>query len=138
MKPEKQKYDFMEGHIDGHAALIEDENGQLALVVADSYSHQGNHTRKLIRGAAEAIGAEMKEVYDYNLPPLAFNLVQFEDRSIAITNSEARDLEVTLAMLVGKDKVFTTEVPLVKIPELTCGGIRCLTNIISPTFSTNF
>ncbi|MDP2585997.1 MAG: hypothetical protein Q8P29_03900 [Candidatus Levybacteria bacterium] len=128
--PKKQRHDFKENHLDGHSGLIEDKNGQLALVVAHSYSHQGNGTRKLIIRACESIDAQIVEVDDRNLPPLPFNFEQFEDRSIAVTNSEARDLEVTLMNLAGEDKVFKTDVPLVKIPRLTCGGIRCLTNII--------
>jgi hypothetical protein len=121
--PVKQKYDFKENHIEG-------ENGQLYLVVADSYSRQGGHTRSSISQACDSVEVEIVEVDDKNLPPLAFNLVQFDDRSIAMTTSEARDLDVTLSWLVGKGKIFTTEIPLVQIPNLTCGGIRCLSNII--------
>ncbi|MBI4089202.1 MAG: hypothetical protein HY424_00685 [Candidatus Levybacteria bacterium] len=130
--PREQKHDFKEDHIDGHATLIEGQSGKLSLIVADSYSRQGNHTRRMIREACEFVGVKMVEVDDSNLPPLALNLIQFEDRSIAMTNSEAYDLELTLVNMLGRDKVFTTDVPLVKIPHLTCAGIRCLTNIIPP------
>ena len=130
VNPVKQKYGFMNEHIDGHASLIKDKDDNLALVVADSYLRQGNDTYKNIKTACKATGAEIVEVDDRNLPPLAFNLLQFEDKSIAVTNSVARDLEVTLHDLVGRDKVFMTEVPITYIPKLARGGIRCLTNAI--------
>ncbi|KKQ29389.1 MAG: hypothetical protein A3H17_00400 [Candidatus Levybacteria bacterium RIFCSPLOWO2_12_FULL_37_14] len=131
----KQSYKFTELHIDGHSALIEDKNGTLVLLVTDSYSHQGHDTRKFIRQAAETAEARMVEVDDRKLPPLALNLIQFEDRSIAFTNSEARDLEVTLSELVGSDKIFTTEIPLIELPKHALGGMRCLTNILPPALN---
>jgi hypothetical protein len=136
--PTKQKYDFKETHFDGHTSLIKDKNDNLALVVADSYSRQGNDARKLIRRGCETIGAKMVEVDDRQLPPLAFNFLQFEDKSIAMTISEARDLKLTLGNLVGNDKVFTTELPLIYIPKLTVGSIRCLTNIIPSWILTKY
>lgn len=130
VNPSKQKYDLKKDHIDGHASLIEDKNGELVLLVADSYSHQGSKARDTIRRGAEAINARMVEVADANLPPLAFNLLQFEDGSVALTDSEAQDLTLTLSGLVGPNKVFTTDIPIQNIPSSTCGGIRCLTNTI--------
>jgi hypothetical protein len=132
----KQNYRFEESHIDGHSALIEDKNGDLVLLVADSYSHQGNGARKLIKQAADTVGARMIEIDDRNLPPLALNLIQFEDGSIAFTNSEAKDLEITLAELVGNNKLFKTKIPLIAVPRLSSGGMRCLTNILPPALNT--
>lgn len=133
----KQKYDFKEDHIDGHANLLEDKNGELVLLVTDSYSKQGGSTRKNLRRTAEMIGAKLVEVEDTNLPPLPLNFLQFEDRSIAVSNSQAQDLIITLSYLVGQDKVFRTDVPLRTIPKLAGGGIRCLTNIIPPMQNLN-
>jgi hypothetical protein len=135
--PAKQKYGFVENHIDGHAALIKGRNSQLVLVVADSYCRQGDGTKKLIRRACETINAEMVEVDDHNLPPLAFNILQLEDNSTVMTSAQAKDLEFTLSCVVGADKVFTTEIPLIYIPGRTGGGIRCLTNLIPSRILNN-
>jgi hypothetical protein len=125
----KQKNLFHEEHVDGHATLVEYVGGRLALVVASSYISQGEGAKKQIKKAADKIGAKLFEVDDRILPPLAFNLLQFEDRSIAMT-SGAKTLETILASIVGKDKIFTTKYPIENIPKLHWGGIRCLTNII--------
>lgn len=130
--PSKQQFEFKEDHVDGHASLIEDKTGKLILVVAESYSRQGAGTRKLIRQAANSVEAELVEVYDKNLPPLAFNFIQFDDMTIALGSAEAKDLELTLGILVGPDRVLTTEDPLRLIPSVAFGGIRCLTNVIPP------
>lgn len=129
--PDKQKHDwFNESHIDGHAALIVDKDGKLRLLVAESYSRQGNKTREKIRFAADSIGAEMEEIDDTSLPPLALNLIQFEDRSVVVTRGETNDLTFVLASLLGKDKVFQTSIPLVRIPSILARGIRCMTNTL--------
>lgn len=130
--PVKQKFKFIENHIDGHASLLEDKNGELALVVADSYSRQGKKTLKKLRNAAEIIEATLHEVDDQALPPLALNLIQFNDRSVVVTKADRKDLEFTLSFIVGPDKIFTTPIPIQLIPELANGGIRCLTNVLLP------
>lgn len=125
----KQRYEFKEDHIDGHAALITDTSGEPHLLVAQSYSRQGNDTRKKIFFAAETIGAKVIEIDDRNLPPLPLNLVQFDDTSVLVSRGMTNDLTIPLQFLVGKDKVFATEVPIIEIPHMT-GSIRCLVNII--------
>ncbi len=133
VNPSKQKYkNFPEEHLDCHACLIEGDDSKLYLVVADSYSRQGKGTRKKIRLAAETVEAEMVEIDDRNLPPFALNLIQFEDNSILMTDSEAKDLEYTLVGLVDRNRVYTTDIPIELIPRLTGGGIYCLTNTLSP------
>jgi len=126
----KQGFDFTGSHIDGHASLIKDKNNKLALVVADSYFRQGNDSQRLIKKASKAINAQLIEVDDRNLPPLAFNMLQFEDKSVAMTGSVSKNLEAVISDLVGKNKVFTTGIPLTCVPKLSWGGIRCLTNTI--------
>lgn len=128
--PLKQKFEFNESHIDGHAALIVDKDNNLRLLVADSYSRQGNGTRKKINFAAETIGAEITEIDDTNLPPLALNLVQFEDKSVIVSGSETNDLVFPLALMLGGEKVLTTPVPMIEIPRFFFGGIRCMTNVL--------
>ena len=130
----KQKYEFNEAHIDGHAALIVDKNQRLQLLVAESYSRQGNGTRKDITRAAEAIGAGVFEIDDRNLVPLSLNLVQFEDGTIIVSKGQSNDLIFVLQNMVGEDKVLITEVPIVQIPQFLFGSIRCLINIIPKSF----
>lgn len=129
--PYEQRYGIIEDHIDGHASLIENKEGGLSLVVGDSYSRQGRGTLKRIKAAADYIEADLVEVDDRSLPPLAFNLVQFNDRSVVVTGAEMNDLRFTLAELVGGERVFTTPIPIEQIPTVAKGGIRCLTNTLS-------
>jgi hypothetical protein len=136
--PSKQKHEFRADHIDGHASLIKDKDDKLTLVVADSYSRQGNDAMKFIREGCSTIGAKIVGVDDQYLPPLAFNLLQFEDKSIAMASALFRDLEVTLSGLVGGDKVFMTDTPITYIPKLAHGGIRCLTNTIPSWVINNY
>jgi hypothetical protein len=132
----KQKNRFHKEHIDGHTTLVEYAGNRLALVVAKSYIYQGGGSEKQIKKAADKIGAKLFEVDDKNLPPLAFNLLQFADRSIAMT-SGAKILETILASIVGKEKVFTTRYPIENIPKHHWGSIRCLTNIILSQYINN-
>lgn len=128
--PEKQGFKYAPYHIDGHAALIADKENKLHLLVSDSYSRQGNGTRKKIRFAAETIGAEIFEIDDRNLPPLALNFIQFEDKTILVSKGETDDLTFVLRGLIGEDKVLITKKPIVAIPESLSGGIRCMTNTL--------
>ncbi len=128
--PSKQGYKFNEDHIDGHAALILDKNGRLRLLITDSYSRQGNGTRKKIRFAAETIGAEIFEIDDRNLPPLVLNFIQFEDRSVVVTEGETRDLTWVLEGMLSNEKVLITDKPIVNIPLSLQGSIRCMTAIV--------
>ena len=100
------------------------------MVVAKSYAFQGGGTRKVIGEAANAINAEVVEVNDERFPPMALNMLQFADRSIGVTSTETGELENELAIIVGREKVFTTPVPIQLIPEASGGGIRCLTNLV--------
>lgn len=130
-KPDpNSKYD--EDHLDCHASLLEDKKGELVLLVAKSYAFQGKKTRKQLREACERTHVRIIEIDDSLLPPLALNMLQFKDRSVAVTADPSNTLTDILTDIVGKDKVFPTEVPLVQIPLLAGGGIRCLTNEIPP------
>ena len=129
--PNKQKYVFInESHIDCHAALIIDPSGKLHLLVAESYSRQGNGTRKRIRFAADTIGAKVFEVDDRNLPPLALNFIQLADKTAIVTGSETADLTFVLDNILGANNVRVTSVPLLAIPAMLAGSIRCMTNTI--------
>lgn len=128
--PEKQTLAPHHTHIDTHADLIVDKDDNLQLLVAESYSRQGHGTRKRIRFAAETIGAETFEVDDRNLPPFALNFIQFADKSVVVTNSQNSDLILTLQLMLGEEKVITPHVPLVKIPSVLGGSIRCMVNTI--------
>ncbi len=125
----KQEYVFNEEHIDGHVTLIENDMGNMYLLVAKSYARQGGGTGKQLRIASETVGAELIEIEDGGLPPLAFNLLQFEDGAIAMTDG-AKELEEAAAQIMGKERVFSTRSPLEIIPSMTRGGIRCLTNLV--------
>lgn len=131
----KQNYKLVDMHIDGHSALIKDKNGDLVLLVANSYFYQRKGTGELIMQAANMVEAKVVVVDDSRLPPLALNLIQFEDGSIAFTNSDAPDLEYTLASLVGDDKIFKTAIPITTLPSRALGGMRCLTNILPPSLN---
>jgi len=129
----RQKYEFTSHHNDGHAALIVDKYGRLDLLAAISYTRQGDGTRKKIRGSVGTVGAELYEVDDRNLPPLALNFFQFADKTVLISESENRDLIQLLQDLVGRDKVIITDKPIIEIPKLLFGSIRCMIN----TFPNN-
>lgn len=118
---------FARAHIDGHVALIEDIKGILTLLVAESYYQAAGARRQSITKAALLIGADKVVINDKNLPPLAFNLVQFHDGSVAMT-SKADDLEEIIRELVGEKFIHTTRIPLVEFPNRAKSGLRCLSN----------
>ncbi len=126
--PKKQTYGFMKDHIDGHANLVEKPDGSLVLLVAESYMSQGRGTRQSILAASKAINAELEEITDRDLPALPMNFIQLDNGEVILSGSEAKDLELTLSLILGKDKVFTTKESLEFIPRLAGGSIRCLTN----------
>ena len=121
-------------HIDGHATLITDRQGCLRLLIARSYAYQGGKTLGNIQRAADTIGARITIVDDTNLPPLPLNLVQFNDGTIFATKTRDGSLEEALADSVGSEHVLTTEVPIVVLPKITYGSIRCMTNVVPQSF----
>lgn len=129
-KQAKDKREFVPGHIDGHASLIQDRSGNPHLLYAKSYSRQGSGTSKSLRSTAEMIGAEPIEINDTGLPHLAFNLVQLPDGSVVMTSSnDSKELEDAVMNIVGEDQTVTTKIPVSQIPVITGAGIRCMTNI---------
>ncbi len=131
--PDKQEWDFNweQNHIDGHNSLIEDRNGGMNLLVAKSYFDQSKDTRKGLEYSTDSVGAKLWVVDDEHLPPLAFNLEQFLDGTVAMTKG-AQALEQVVTELVGPEKVRTTSTQLWYIPGEGQGGIRCITNILPP------
>lgn len=124
---------FVATHVDGQANLIEAQDGDLVLLIAQSYENQDQgETAAATELAAERVGARKIVVDDSKLPPLSLNFVQFDDLSIAMT-AGAPKLEELLRGLVGKS-VYTTRNPLIQIPTNTTGSIRCLTNIFPEEF----
>lgn len=121
------------GHIDGYSTLIEDKDGQPVLLVAKRYYEQNRGTTYQIDEAAAATECRKIVIDDYNLPPLAFNLLQFSDHSIAMTGGAA-PLENILKGILGEKLVHTTTIPLVHIPTKRKGSIRCLTNTVPEYF----
>ena len=127
---------FIPHHVDGQATLLETKTGELVLIIARSYEKQDDgKTADATSLAAETIGAHKIVIDDRRLPPLALNLIQFDDFSIAMTAGAPR-LENLLKGLVGKDRVFTTDTPIRLIPSNTEGGIRCMTNIFPEALIT--
>ena len=136
VNPSKQLREPHPTHIDSHAALIVDKSDNLYLLAAQSYSRQGKGTLKKIRFAAETIDAKIFEIDDRKLPPLALNFIQFVDKSVIVTGSETADLTFVLQDLLGKEKVLITEKPIVAVPAILGGGIRCMVNTL-PTSVIN-
>ena len=120
-------------HIDGHASLIVDKQGGIRLFVAKSYAYQGNHALSNIRRAADTIGARITIVDDANLPPLPLNLIQFEDGTVFVTKTNDGSLEKVLADAVGGEHVLTTDIPIVGLPKITKGSVRCMINVVPQT-----
>jgi hypothetical protein len=116
-------------HIDGVATLIEDRSGDVVLLVARSYYDQDFGASKDIDHAVKSANTGLVIVDDEKFPPLAFNLIQFDDLTIAMTNG-AEKLQRALTELTGSDAVHTTKIPIEQFPRLGSGSIRCLTNIL--------
>ncbi|MEK7581309.1 MAG: hypothetical protein AAB512_03425 [Patescibacteria group bacterium] len=116
-------------HIDSHAALIKDQNDNPQLLVAKSYLLQGGGTSKKARYAAETVGVPVVVVDDKEFPGLAFNLIQFADKSVIVT-AGAESLAAKLRELVGSDNVCETGSAIRLLPVILGGSIRCLTNVI--------
>lgn len=126
--PKKQKYDFMEDHTDGHTALIENQDGDLVLVVCRSYFSQDKDTRSCLNQATRKTHTALEVINDNALPPLALNLIQLLDGTILCTSTKKCLLEKKLASIVGAGKVLTTRHPLNLLSQKGFGGIACLTN----------
>ena len=117
------------GHLDSDAALIQDQSGKPFVLVSSSYYNQYKEAKEVIDNAAKEIEGEVVVIEDQNLPHQAFNLIQFNDLSIAMTGG-AKRLENTLRELLGDDKIHTTRIPIKLIPSELGGSIRCLTNLV--------
>lgn len=130
--PDCQKYDFANDDIDCHSILIEDKTGQLELIVAESYYSQGIITDFKLQSVARNLRLRFTIIDDDYLPPLSFNLNQFDDLSVVMT-SGASILEEHIVSLVGRDKVITTEIPIREIPLQGAAGVSCIANI-TPEF----
>lgn len=120
----------VQGHIDGHAALIEEKEGNIVLLVAESYYQQNSKTMQRISEVGLNTRVDIRAVKT-NLP-LELNLVQFRDGKVVMTGG-TKETQTLVEDLVGKDKVITTNVPIQWIPKRRSAGIRCITNII-PSF----
>jgi hypothetical protein len=121
--------EFIRSHIDGHTSLVTGKDGKMYFLYAKSYARQGGKTAKALRNAANYIDAIPTEVDDEGLPPLAFNFVQLRDGSVIMTGSDgSQKLKERVAEIVGPDRLITTSVPIVEIPRLSKGGIRCMVN----------
>ncbi len=120
---------FAHHHIDGHLALIYDKDQEPVLLAAHSYFHQNPQTTIAVGRIRRELGVDRETIDDYTLPPLALNLLQLDTGDIIMT-SQADVLERRLKDMVGADRVHTTEVPIIKIPNRARGSIRCMTNIV--------
>ena len=130
----EEKQNFVEDHIDGHANLITGDKGKLYFMYSRSYARQGGKTLKDLRNAADFTGAQLIEVNDAELIPLALNFIQLWDNTVLIGDplpSESNELRRILEEILGKDKVVVTDIPIIEMSINTAGGIRCLTNIAS-------
>lgn len=126
----KQENGFPPNHIDGHAALITSREGKPTLLAARSYLLQGGQTYKLVRRAAETVGAQLIQVDDRNLPPLALNLIQFMNREVVVTATDYADFNQLLVELLGPEKVHSTRISISEIPQNWLGSIRCMTTTL--------
>lgn len=129
LRDENAEEIFGESHIDAHASLVEDLAGELHLIATKKYHGQDEFTKAIIAEMTDINDIKLHLVNDANFPPMALNLIQLDDRSIAMT-SGAPELEDLLKMLVGARNVHTTDRPIKAIPENTLASIRCLTNTI--------
>lgn len=116
-------------HIDGFATLVEDKYNDIILLIAKSFYDQSSNATREIDHAVKKANTGLLVVDDNNFPPLAFNLIQFDDLTVAMTGG-AEPLRNTLSSLVGQNAVHTTKIPIERIPRLGSGSIRCLTNVI--------
>ena len=115
-------------HIDGVMALVQDKWGEPLLLVASSYYERLGESRFDFE-IAVLKSATRKIIDDKGFPSMAFNLIQLDDGAIAMT-SGATSLEVCLKDIIGRDSVYTTDIPIELFPVLSGGSIRCLTNKI--------
>lgn len=133
------KRDFIAGHIDGHANLILGKDGNPYLLYAKTYARQGHKAASSIRSAADFVGAIPVEVDDDELPPLVFNFIQLADGSVIVSGSNgSKTLEEKIREIVGEEKLVVTDVPIIEIPQLAKGSIRCMVNIAPQSFIAKF
>lgn len=142
--PEKQprgKKAIVAGHIDSHASLVEGKDGEQNLLVARSFFEQSSPTKEKVKRASDFTGAHLVVIEDSDLPHLAFNLIQFRNGVIAISQTGKEGgteyipstLETALDGIVGPEKVIVLP-PLRNIPQRTQAGIRCMSNILPTEF----
>lgn len=137
-KQDPKKDSYVEGHIDGHAALLLGKDAQPYLLLAKSYATQDIESQRALVMAARSVHATSIVVDDVNTSHLAFNnIIQFPDGTVMYAPSGKQTtgryqhtaLDVVMLQLVAEDKLLFTP-PLQHLPELTKAGARCTTTIV--------
>lgn len=122
--------EFMNNHLDRVSAFITGRDGKDYLLVDPNYYSLlqppwENYAAEIKRACSE-MGVELviieKDQYD---APYSLNLVQFEDKSVFMTNGH-KSLQKIIEQIVGEDNIFTTINPVVGFPMIRFGGIGCM------------
>lgn len=137
-KQDPNKHFYVEGHIDGHAALLLGKDARPYLLLAKSYAMQDAQSQRIIAMAAKSVKATLVVVDDAHINHLAFNnLIQFPDGTVMYAPSgqyrlgkyQRTPLDVAVDQLVDKNKLLLIN-QLIHLPKLTKAGARCTTTIV--------
>lgn len=122
--------EFPSTHLDRVVAFIEGKDGRDYLLVDPNYINE----RKMPWGSYKQELEMTTKGMDITLlvvdrrdddVPYSLNLVQFNDNSVFMSNGH-KSLEALLKQIVGEDKVFTTNHPVIHFPILRRGGLSCM------------
>jgi hypothetical protein len=121
---------FPNDHLDRVAAFIKGEDDKDYLLLDKNYADEyqppyGKHWSN-IKNACQKLDV-IPIVVDRNSDsiPYSLNLEQFADKTILLTGGDKELTEITKE-IVGVDKVYNTEIPIIFYPLFRNGGIRCM------------
>lgn len=122
--------EFPGTHLDRVAAFIKGAEGRDYLLVDPNYLNDsrlpwGSYKGELIATARRmGITLVVIDKSDRDVP-YGLNLVQFNDGSVFMSSGH-KSLEALIKQIVGDDRVFTTNRPVIYFPILRRGGLNCM------------
>ena len=124
-----------EDHIDFTAGLLEDQRGNLHLIV-DPKWHSGftdpfagprfgpKETIERVRSVCEKLEITLHVPKTLTVP-LSIGFVQFENGHVLMTGGDDNVAEI-VANIIGSEKVHQTEIPIQHYPVWSNAGVHCI------------
>ena len=121
---------FPNDHLDRVAAFIKgkDNKGYLLLdshYVSESQAPYGDHWTGIKEACQKLDVSPVVVDRKPSSVPYALNLEQFADGTVLLTGGD-NTLTEYMKQIVGADKVYTTDRPIIFYPLYRNGGIRCM------------